>query len=137
MYGWKDESIPIVDNTSHSSIPTKTQKVFQPLQVLSNTYYERMEPIKSSLFWPLDRTIYSWKYESRPIVDNTSRSSIPTKTQNVFQPLQVPSNTYYERMEPIQSSIVGSISSEIWPLDRTIYSWKHESSPKPILILGR
>jgi hypothetical protein len=38
-----------VDNTCRSSIPTKTQKVFQPLQVLSNTYYERMEPIQSSL----------------------------------------------------------------------------------------
>jgi hypothetical protein len=118
IYGWKYESSPIVDNTSHSSIPTKTQKVIQPLQVLSNTYYERMEPIQSSIvgpisseFWPLDRTIYGWKYESSPIVDNTSRSSIPTKTQKVFQPLQVLSNTYHKRTQPIQSSIVGPISS--------------------------
>jgi hypothetical protein len=92
--------------------------VFQPLQVLSNTYYERMEPIQSSIvgpisseLWPLDRTIYGWKYESSPIVDNTSRSSNPTKSPKVFQPLQVLSNTYYERREPIQSSIVGPISS--------------------------
>jgi hypothetical protein len=30
-YGWKYESSQIEDNTSHSSIPTKTPKVFQPL----------------------------------------------------------------------------------------------------------
>jgi hypothetical protein len=47
----------------------------------------------------------------------------------VFQPLQVLSNTYYERMEPIQSSIVRPISSEYLPLARTIYGWKYESSP--------
>jgi hypothetical protein len=39
----------IVDNTSRSSIATKTKQVFQPLQVLSNTYCERMDPIQSSL----------------------------------------------------------------------------------------
>jgi hypothetical protein len=52
-----------------------------------------------------DRIIYGRTYESSPIVDNSSRSSLPTKPQKVFQPLQGLSNTYYERMEPIQSSL--------------------------------
>jgi hypothetical protein len=46
---WKDESSPKVDNTCSSNIPTKPQKVLQPFHVLSNVYYEMVEPIQSSL----------------------------------------------------------------------------------------
>jgi hypothetical protein len=86
---------------------------------MEHTQSSIVGPISSEL-WPFDRTIYGWKYESRPIVDNTNRSSILTNTQKVFQPLHVLSNNYYERMEPIQSGIVGPISSELWIIDRTI-----------------
>jgi DNA-binding XRE family transcriptional regulator len=37
----KDESSQIIDQTNRSSTPTKTEEVFQPLQVLPNALDER------------------------------------------------------------------------------------------------
>jgi hypothetical protein len=42
---WKNESGPILDNTSWSNILTKTQKVMNPFHALSYTYYGRMKQI--------------------------------------------------------------------------------------------
>jgi len=41
----KNEASPILDNTCHSNILSKTQKVLQPSQVLSYAYYESMQLI--------------------------------------------------------------------------------------------
>ena len=76
-----------MDNTDHSSTPTKTQKVLEPLQILPNTYFERMEPKKSSLSAQyqasscLVGTKYGWKDEASPIVDNARSSIIPNQDQ--------------------------------------------------------
>ncbi len=48
----KDESIPIVDNTYPSFIPTSPRKCYNLVMFCSNTYYEMVEPIESSLYWP-------------------------------------------------------------------------------------
>jgi hypothetical protein len=58
----------------------------------------------SGKFWPLDRTLYSWKNECSQMMDNTSPSNIPTKTQKVLKPFYILPQSQYEWMTPNKSS---------------------------------
>ncbi len=104
----------ILDNPSRSNIPTKAWKVLKASHALSKTYFGIVEAIQWSILAQyqasaghlIKLSIVGNIRQVSPILDNTCRSNIPSKTWKVLKASHALSKTYFGIVEAIQWSIL-------------------------------